>query len=108
MLAFFPPPPPPPPRGPPQEKDAAALLIKWHRELFAFAELGRAPLAYAARVHSSAAWRSGCAAGVIVLGFVTAFNIFMPFNQGLRDRLVRVQEAKAELTAAKAEDATFQ
>jgi hypothetical protein len=90
------------------EEDHAPLFVLVIQAAFAFAELGRAPLAYAARVLSSAAWRNGCAAGVIVLGFVTAFNLFMPFNQGLRDRLVRVQEAKAELEAAKAENATFQ
>src|ERR1019366_1103459 len=50
------------------EEDHAPLFVLVIQAAFAFAELGRAPLAYAARVHSSAAWRSGCATGVIVLG----------------------------------------
>ena len=73
----------------------------------AFSELGRGPHAYLARTHSSAAWRNGSVAGVIVLGFITAFNLFMPFNQGLRERIAAPQGTGAVLEEVEATPANL-
>jgi hypothetical protein len=80
----------------------APLFVVVIQGAVALSELGRAPLAYLARTHSSPAWRGGCAAGVVGLGFVTAFNLFMPLNQSMRERIAPAQEAAALLEEAEA------
>ncbi len=72
---------------------AAEILVI--RSAMALIELGRIPMAYLARKLGSPAWRSFCFACVLVMGFITAINIFTPYNEAVRKLI-----AGPDITAA--------
>ena len=72
---------------------AAEILVI--RSAMALMELGRIPMAYLARKLESPAWRAFCFACAICMGFITTFNVFLPYNSA-----VRMLIAKPEMTAA--------
>ena len=90
------------------EDEHAPLFFIVVRAGLAVCELFRAPLARMARMLESAKWRSLCVSGVFALALVTAFNLFLPLNQGMRDAIAPVQDARAALEAVEAIPAQLQ
>jgi hypothetical protein len=90
------------------EDEHAGLFFIVVRAGLAVCELFRAPLARMARMLESAKWRSLCVSAVFALALVTAFNLFLPLNQGMRDAIAPVQDARATLEAVEAIPAQLQ